>query len=126
MKQIVIIFLSMMFGIVTFMIDMNIYGYMNRSMELKSNLASVVEETITNVTLNRSYDIADTEEVLADLMEALVVRLDSTCDVMLDILQYDSEKGVLAVKVTVFYQQVLGGIESISCEKNVILNRLSD
>lgn len=106
------------------MIVMTINGRMNRSMELKSNLSSVVEETIENMMLNPKYEIQNTNEFIADLIENLILTLDAVSDVKVDILQCDKERGILSVKVTLIYMHPNGNPGSVTCEKIAIFNKV--
>ena len=89
MRNTVLVITTTILGVIALMIVMTINGRMNRSMELKSNLSSVVEETIENLILNRQYSIHNTNEFLADLTENLVLTVDAVSDVRIDILECD-------------------------------------
>ena len=104
MKNIVLTLISMMLGILTIMIGMTLYGRMNRSMELKSNLSSAVEETVECLMTSKLYGIENREEFVAEFVEKLIYALDGKMDIQVDIMQYDMEKGLLAVKVSAIYQ----------------------
>lgn len=124
MRNTVLVITTTILGVIALMIVMTINGRMNRSIELKSNLSSVVEETIENLILNRQYSIHNTNEFLADLTENLVLTVDAVSDVRIDILECDKDRGLLSVKVTFSYVHPNGKPGSITCEKTVILNKL--
>ena len=123
MKNTVLAIISAILGVLTLMIVMTIYGRVNRSMELKSSLSSVVEETVENMALNSKYCISNTNEFLADLVENLAIILDAQSDIEVDILQCDKERGILAVKVAVSYLYPNGNKGMVECERTVILNK---
>ena len=125
MKNIILATVSTMIGVLTMMIVMTVYGRINRSMELQSNLSSVLEGTMENVILNEKYGIENTNEVIADLTEALVVSLDSQSDVNIHILECDNEKGILSVNIELEYIHPNGEKGMVSCDKTVIANKLS-
>lgn len=121
MRNIILTITGTILGVLTLLIVMTINGRMNRSMELQSNLSSVVEETVENLAKSNKY--ADQNEFLADLVESVSDLWDSKSDIMVDILESDREKGLLAVKVTASFYHPNGKIGTVKCEKNVILNQ---
>lgn len=125
MKNTILITISAILGVLTWMIVMTVYGRINRSMELKSNLSAVVEETVENMTLNPKYKIQNTNEILADLTESLVLALDAQSDVSIKILGCDKEKGLLSMEVLLTYLHPNGKTGKVSCEKTVIVNQLA-
>lgn len=124
MKNIVTMIVSTILGTLVLMVVMTMYGRSARSMELQRTLPSVVEETLENMTISQKYSICDTNEFMADLVANLAVCMDAQSDIKVDILQCETEKGILSVRVTAFYQHVNGKTGSVVCERNVILNRL--
>ena len=124
MRNTVLVITTTILGVMVLMIVMTINGRMNRSMELKSNLSSVVEETIENMVLNPKYSIQNTNEFVADLIETLVLTLDAVSDVRVDILQCDKERGILSVKVTLSYLHPNGDPGTIMCERLAIFNKM--
>ena len=116
--------ISAILGVLTMMLVMTMYGRINRSMELKSNLSSAVEETMENMALNPKYSIQNTNEFLADLTESLSYLLDSQSGITIYIQQCDKEKGILSVKVELVYTHPNGNEGTVSCEKTVIVNKL--
>lgn len=124
MKNIILAVVSTIIGVLTMMLVMTVYGRINRSMELQSNLSSVVEETVENMALNPKYNIQNTNEFLADLTESLSVLLDSQSDINIHILQCDKEKGILSINIELGYTHPNGREGLVSCEKTVIVNQL--
>lgn len=111
-------------GAVVMLIIMTVTGRMNRSMELKSNLPSAVEETVEILAVDQKYNIGNTNEYLADFVENLSRILDSDCDLKVEILNTDKEKGLLSVRVTEEFEHPNGKTGTVECERTVILNKL--
>lgn len=126
MKNIVLVFVNVFLGILTLMMVMTVYGRMHRSIELNSNLSSAVEETVENMTVNKKYDIHNTDEFLADFIQTFLMALDAQSDIMIDVLQCDKEKGILDIRVTASYLHPNGKKGTVTCERTVILNRLME
>ena len=68
---------------VIFLTIMAVSGRMNRSMELKSNLPSTVEETAENL-LTKKYNVTDKNQLEADFLETLAYAIDSDSDIQLN------------------------------------------
>lgn len=126
MKNIVVVISTTILGVLVLMIVMTINGRTNRSMEIQSNLSSVVEETMDNMALNPKYNIQNTNEFIADLVETLSMTIDAQSDVTVDVLQCDKERGILSVKVTLSYVHPNGNLGTVECERNVIFNKLQE
>lgn len=124
MKNIGMSIINVFLGCVTLLIVMTVYGRMNHSMELKSNLSSIVEETVEHMTINPKYNIENTNEFLADFVETLSTVIDAESDITVEIFQCDKEKGILAVNVIAAFQHPNGKIGTVECKRTVILNKL--
>ena len=113
-------------GAVVLLTIMTVTGRMNRATEIESNLSSVVEETVENMEANPYYTINNTEEFVADMAEYLVEALDSDSDLVIEMEKIDKDKGLLAVKVTEKFLHPNGNEGSVSCDRTVIFNRISE
>lgn len=91
-------------------------------MELKSNLSSVVEETVEKMLQNQSYNIEDVNQFIGDMVENLAVVLDSDSELEVNVLQADKEKGILTVRVTEKFKHPNGKEGSVQTDKTVILD----
>lgn len=110
---------------IALLIVMSVMGRMNRSMEVKSNLSSAVEETVENLAVKK-YAVSDMEEYLADFNEALMDFIDTDSEITVQVAGADTEKGILAVKVTETFAHPNGRTGTVSCERVVIFNRLEE
>ena len=126
MKNIVLVITTAMLGVITLLIVLTIYGRMNRSMELKSSLPSVMEETVESLIQNQDETMESDEEVLKRFTNELLLCLETQSDVMIDILQFDREKGILSVRVTEIFGHPNGKKGTVSCERTVISDTLPE
>ena len=124
MKNIVLMITSVIIGILTLMIVMTIEGRSHHSMELKNNLSSVMEETLYNMAVSKNYSIQDANELIADLTEHLIIVLDAPCDLTLDVLACDKEKGLLSIRATSSFLHPNEKSGTVSCERTVILDQV--
>lgn len=126
MRNIGLVMMNVLLGIITLMVIMTVCGRMNRSMELQNGLSSIVEETVENMMLKKKYSGNNVNEMLADLVCELSVLLETDSDLCVDILQYDKEKGILDVRVTASFAHPNGKRGVVSCERNVIFDKLRE
>ena len=122
MKNIVTIISCTLIGAITLAIVMSVSGRMNRSMEVKSNLPSAVEETVENLSLKK-YSIADIEEYLADFTATLSDFIDTDSELTVSVAGADIERGILSVKVTETFVHPNGRTGTVSCERTVLLEQ---
>lgn len=113
-------------GAVVIMIIMTVGGRMNRSMEIKSNLSAVVEKTVENMALTKKYDVNNIQEYLSDFTENLSCFLDTDSAITVDVMEADTTKGLLSIKVTESFKHPNGNTGTVNCVKTVILNKLEE
>ena len=110
---------------VIFLTIMAVSGRMNRSMELKSNLPSTVEETAENL-LTKKYNVTDKNQLEADFLETLAYAIDSDSDIRLKINAADTEKQLLSVSVKEEFKHPNGKDGTVSYDRTVIVNKLKE
>lgn len=126
MKNAIFVAGSTFFGLLALLIVMSIYGKMNRSMELQSKLPSMIEEALENDMLCNVYGKDDIESFINNFAKLLAASWENQSDMQIDVLQYEPEKGILSLKVTAIFKQPYGTIETVECERTVILNKVQD
>ena len=126
MKNIAAMFGVFFLGILVVACVMTSAGRSNREMELDDNLPSVVEETLAEVMEGKSYDITSENEMIADMVEDLSGKLDSDCDITVNIENIDKEKGLMSVNVVVEYHHPNGKEGKVTCERTVVFNKVQD
>lgn len=126
MKNIAAMFGVFFLGILVVACVMTSAGRSNREMELDDNLPSVVEETLAEVMEGKSYDITSENEMIADMVEDLSGKLDSDCDITVNIENIDKEKGLMSVNVVAEYHHPNGKEGKVTCERTVVFNKVQD
>ena len=126
MKNAAIIISSIILGVLALAIVMTIGGRSERDMELNDNLSSIVEETVDMLLAEKSYDMCDRNEFVADMIENLSYVLDSESDITVNIEQADDEKGIMSVKVIVTYNHPNGEVGTVEAVRTVIFNKLDE
>ena len=122
MKNAMLLLVNTILGVLMLIMVMTMYGRINRSMELESNLSSVLEESVENILINRVYNIPDTKELLTDLTEALVYCTDAQSEIQIDIMQCDIEHGIVAANASMLYKHPNGKEGIVETERVVIVN----
>ncbi len=113
-------------GVLTLLIVMTITGRMNYASELESQLSSVLEEALWNLTAEKEYTVSDTEEFLADVVENLAASLDAETGLSVRIQKADMEKGLLSVEVVRSFHYPGGAEGHVSCSRTVLLNSVPE
>lgn len=126
MKNIAMAIIITIAGGITLLIVMSMYGRSNRSMEIESNLPSLVEETVENMSVNQKYTINNYNEYIADFVNNMSYVLDSNSDITVEVLNADKEKGLLSIRVTEEFNHPNGRRGKVDCERTVILNKTED
>lgn len=126
MKNIATMAVSIMLGGIMLMIVMALQGRTNRSMEINSNLSSVIEETVEIMILDEKYTISNYDEFIADFASELSEKLDTESNIIIKVLNADIERGLLSIKVIEEYSHPNGKKGTVECERNVILNKVNE
>lgn len=123
MKNTVFILSSVFIGILSLMIILTISGRTHRTMELESNLSSIVEEMLEEMVLNPEYSMQNIDAWTTELAGDIALALDAVSDLKIDILQADSQKGILSVRATLFYTHPNGKLGTVSSERHAIFDK---
>lgn len=153
MKNAAMIFVNVVFWAFTLVIAMTVSGRMNRSVELQSNLSSAVESAVSQMSvevaaLEPEEEAAETplrtvEEIAvsmaagenlqsdesliaAECIEHLAVALDTDSDIQVEVMQSDTKKGVLAIRITENFKHPNGKDGTVTCERVAIWDRVSE
>ena len=110
---------------VIFLTIMAVSGRMNRSVELKSNLPSVAEETAENL-LTKKYNVTDKNQLEADFLETLAYAIDSDSDIQLKVNAADTDKQLLSVSVTEEFKHPNGKPGTVSYDRTAVVNKLQE
>ncbi|HAX50345.1 hypothetical protein [Muricomes intestini] len=101
----------------------------NRTMrknELESSLGAAMKQSMKILKIHSTYDPGtspEADELAADFIQGFLMKITSNSDFTIEILGMDVEKGLLDVRVTEKYKQIIG-YGKISCRKTVILENV--
>mgnify|MGYP002674779220 CR=1 FL=1 len=122
MRNVVMMAVSAILGVLSLIIVMSISGRSVRNMELKSNLSSLVEETVEEMIHSDKYGMDNVNLFIGDFIENLALVIDSDSELEVSVLQADKEKGILTVSVTEKFKYPNGKEGSVQTDKTVILD----
>lgn len=95
-----------------------------RKNELNKSLGEAMEQSMKILTVNPLYHIerkSGSAEFTADFIQAFLAKITSNSDFTVEIFNVDVEKGLLDVRVTESFKQIIGYGE-VSCRKSVVLD----
>lgn len=124
MKKIISGSVFVFIGVLFLMILLTYAGRSSRKTETDTALAEAIDTTLASIFTNRTYTTtADTDEFIADFLEALLLQVESDSDVKISVLEADPEKGILSVEVTETYRHPNGNTGTVSAVRTVIFDR---
>lgn len=122
MKNVIIVIVSSIMGVLMLLMGMIIHGRTNRSMELTGNLSTAVETTVSNAALEKKYDISSINEYLADIVQGTAEALDAEGKVQAEVTGIDKERGIIGIRITETYEHPNGSTGTLTYEKTVVLD----
>lgn len=126
MKNIVNMLIVLVLGVIAIASMMTVAGRSNREMELADHLPSAVEESVNALFGNKKYDIKSRNEFITDFTEHLNAVVDNDCDIAVNVMKADLEKGILSVRIVAEYEHPNGEPGKVSCDRTVIFNKVPE
>ena len=118
MKNGVMLLVSRAIGILVFAMLMTICGHMNRSTELQENLSTAAEGALQEGV--HGDTIKNDHALLAECIGRMAVALDADTDMVISVFGIDSQKGILALRMSGDYIHPNGMKGSAEWERVVI------
>ena len=118
MKNGVMLLVSGAIGILVFAMAMTICGHMNRSTELQENLSTAAEGALQEGA--EGDWIKNDRALLAECVGRMAVALDADTDIVIDVFGIDSQKGILALRMSGNYKHPNGMKGSTEWDRVVI------
>lgn len=105
--------------IVAVSIELTTSGRSVRREEINS-LDTAVEGTVETLK-KQTYTIDDSDKFAADMLQALITQMDSDCELTVNVLDCNREKGLLSVEAIETFKHPNGKKGTVSSNKTVIL-----
>lgn len=123
MKNVAIGFILLLILVFTGVTVYSIEGKTVRKNELDTNLGTAMEQSMTILTIDPTYDIdkENSDHFIADFIENFLIKTTTDSTFQIEILSVDTKKGLLDVKVTETFKQFAGLPGKVSARKTVIL-----
>lgn len=106
--------------IISIGIVMTLDGRAVRLNEAEKSLSLSIDNTLENLMKRKNYTICTENELIADLMESLLIQIESSSTVEINVLDADSERGLLSIEVVEKFQHPNGKAGTISAVKTVL------
>lgn len=126
MKNIVNMLIVLVLGVIAIASMMTVAGRSNREMELTNNLPSITEETVNTLFADKKYDINNRNQFISDFAEHLSAVVDNDCDIAVNVMKADLEKGILSLRIVAEYEHPNGEPGTVSCDRTVIFDKVSE
>ncbi len=119
-------FMLMAIAVGFIMIFLTTSGRASRSNENTNALVTAIDDSLKNVMEQKAYEISNSNEFIADFLEALLMQYESDSEITVNILKQDMEKGLLSVEVNEKYKHPNGKDGTVSVQRTVIFDKKAD
>ena len=75
--------------------------------EVNTALADALDESLNVLDINK-YSIADTDELIADVTQGLLVQIESDAEVTVNVMDADNDKGIVTVEAVENFRKASG------------------
>lgn len=124
LKQMVFGMMAVTILVLFLSIIITVHGRALRSSEVTQSLSEAMQTTINQLLSQQPYSIADSDEFVADFLEAFLVQVNSDSDITVHILKADSVKGLLSVEVVETYTHPNGEKGQVSACRTILLDQV--
>ena len=121
MKNMALLIVSGILGVMVLAMVMTICGDMNRNTEVRENLSTAMEGALKEVA--ESGTVSGEKELLAGCIGRMALAADADTDLTFEVCQADAEKGILALRVAGSYAHPNDMEGETSWERVVICER---
>ncbi len=121
MKNVALLLVSGILGVMVLAMVMTICGDMNRNTEVRENLSTAMEGALKEVA--ESETVHGEKELLAGCIGRMALAADADTDLTFEVCQADADKGILALRVAGSYAHPNGMEGETSWERVVIRER---
>lgn len=105
---------------------LGVSGKSVRENEIETALNTAIEQALEQLREKESYEVGDSRGLIADFNQLLLQQVESNSEIQVEVLTADAKKGVLDVRITDTYRNILGQERKIVCRKSVILEEYTE
>ena len=90
--------------------------------EVNTALADALDESLNVLDINK-YSIADTDELIADVTQGLLVQIESDAEVTVNVMDADNDKGIITVEAVENFRKASGAAGQTAATRTIILEK---
>lgn len=90
--------------------------------EVNTALADALDESLNVLDMDK-YSIADTDELIADVTQGLLVQIESDAEVMVNVMDADKDKGIVTVEAVENFRKASGSAGQTAATRTIILEK---
>lgn len=90
--------------------------------EVNTALADALDESLNVLDMDK-YSIADTDELIADVTQGLLVQIESDAEVMVNVMDADKDKGIVTVEAVENFRKASGAAGQTAATRTIILEK---
>ena len=97
----------------------------NRENEAENALGVAIENTLENLMRDKTYEISEKDEFVADFLEDFILQIDSYSDIEVTCKAVDTQKGLFSVEVNLSFLYNNGNKGQVTSERTVIFETVN-
>lgn len=90
--------------------------------EVNTALADALDESLNVLDIDK-YSITDTDELIADVTQGLLVQLESDAEVTVNFMDADKDKGIVTVEAVENFRKASGSAGQTAATRTIILEK---
>ena len=90
--------------------------------EVNTALADALDESINVLDMDK-YSITDTDELIADVTQGLLVQIESDAEVTVNVMDADKDKGIVTVEAVENFRKASGAAGQTAATRTIILEK---
>ena len=90
--------------------------------EVNTALADALDESLNVLDINK-YSITDTDELIADVTQGLLVQIENDAEVTVNVMDADKDKGIVTVEAVENFRKASGAAGQTAATRTIILEK---
>ena len=90
--------------------------------EVNTALADALDESLNVLDIDK-YSITDTDELIADVTQGLLVQIESDAEVTVNFMDADKDKGIVTVEAVENFRKASGAAGQTAATRTIILEK---
>ena len=90
--------------------------------EVNTALADALDESLNVLDINK-YSITDTDELIADVTQGLLMQIESDATVMVNVMDADKDKGIVTIEAVENFTKPTGAYGQTAATRTILLEK---